>query len=175
MENKDKKQKNVQLPFFLWIPAYQRRKNLEIFESLDHLNDIVDHIVLPVSTATKLSLQDNTKHKAFTKTLNKKRHTMNTFRTDGTHATKSSRRGRKLGILGIEHAVGASTSSMASRKSESPKNSRRSRQLQRRSRCRSRSSSTGVVASRAQDSGFPSLLELKQKLDDLCANKASAQ
>eukprot|EP00948_MAST-09A_sp_MAST-9A-sp1_P000566 g566.t1 len=61
-DNEDDKQsdnrgekKDQPLPFFLWIPAYSRRKNFEVWESLEHVDNIENHISLPIAEENRSS------------------------------------------------------------------------------------------------------------------------
>jgi len=46
-QTENSKKKGVRLPFFLWIPAFQRRKNIEVVMSMRHMDNLENHLSLP--------------------------------------------------------------------------------------------------------------------------------
>ena len=45
------------LPPYLWIPAFSRRKNFEVWESLEFVHDIDSHITLPINEQSRRSAE----------------------------------------------------------------------------------------------------------------------
>ena len=48
MKDQEKEAEELNLPFEFWIPAFNRRKNMDIFMSTEHMHDLTEQISLPV-------------------------------------------------------------------------------------------------------------------------------